>query len=947
MKIPKTKKLNKFKNTIKVLVIGLSLVLSIVAPNTNIHAEPLSTSENLVTVDKTSEKMEEFNKFKIRLDINTGKVEDSVEAIGNDIVLVLDTSGSMGSKGIKAVKEAAKKLLQNNDLASNSKNTFSIVSFASSVKTHLAKGTAQQAINALDKLPGSDGGTHLQAGLKTARDILTNSENGYIVLLTDGEPTYSYDLNTDKNGYINGTFTKTTQADRALGYSQNYYYTDAAINYDETKGTGKSNYKFGNIRLIQNGNEVGRLETDSYLLAENIALVAKQTGHKIFTIGYNTGSTVNNFLKRVASQGEGFAQTTSGDLSGIFNNIANSITTSYNTMIKGGVVTDPMSKYVNLLGLENGTYQYNDPRLVGIANLSQGSITVNGNKITWNVGDVQKESNVYLEYYVELKEEYIDGTPYDANDTTTLKYNDYLDKSSSINFPIPKVMEEIPIDSAALTVKKVVTNSSDDREFMIRVIGHDITDTNTVIYKTDLLLKNNESVTLEDLPFGKYTVSETVPMEYSLTGSDIGHSQETMTNGQEIELIQKVGQNEGYVVLTNNFGHVGFFKASDEKTNYLPAGENIVNNYQVNIDGNVKQTVSKAPQDVILVLDRSGSMNDDMGNRSKLQVLKTNVISFVKKLYEHNPESRVSVITFAGDDANGSITSNNFVKLSDVRSNRETWYTYLTKDKGGINGISATGGTPTDVGLYAARNQLAAATGSNNKSVILFTDGEPGSNGFQIGTNYRTNGYRVGAEAINQAEFIKGSGQLKNVNNYIMRNSSAYYGSRYEIVTSNRTSSNNTNDYGNRNRSGQGLSTKLFVIGINSSNGSQFNDFLTRVASPGHYTKANDSAAMEEAFNSIFTSITSMDTDVAIRLKYDATKFTPTDLQGGITGGSGINAYIEWTNIIDKETGTFAVKGIRFKNIVANAGQPELSVAGYKNGVETQLAKQNVSIVGN
>lgn len=946
MKIPKTKKLNKFKNTIKVLVIGLSLVLSIVAPNTNIHAEPLSTSENLVTVDKTSEKMEEFNKFKIRLDINTGKVEDSVEAIGNDIVLVLDTSGSMKSSGIEAVKKAAKTLLQNNDLIANSKNTFSIVSFASDVKTHLTKGTAQQAINALGKLPRSDGGTHLQAGLKTARDILTNSKNGYIVLLTDGEPTYSYDLNKDRNGYINGTFAKTTQADRVLGYNQNYYYTDAAINYGETIGTGQNNYKFGDISLIQNGNYVGELETDGYLLAENIALAAKQTGHKIFTIGYNTGSTVNSFLKRVASQGEGFAQKTSGDLSGIFNNIANSITTSYNTMIKDGVVTDPMSKYVNLLGLENGTYQYNDPRLAGIANLSQGSITVSGNKITWNVGDVQKESSAYLEYYVELKEEYINGTPYDANDTTTLKYNDYLDKTTSVNFPIPKVMEEIPIDSAALTVKKVVTNSSDDREFMIRIVGYDIADTNTVIYKTDLLLKNNESVTLEDLPFGKYTVSETVPMEYSLTGSDIGYSQETMMNGQEIELIQKVGQNEGYVVLTNNFGHVGFFKASDEKTNYLPAGENIVNNYQVNIDGNVKQTVSKAPQDVILVLDRSGSMNDPMGrNQTRLDVLKTNVINFINKLYEHNPNSRVSIITYSSSSS-GTLTSGGFVTLSDNRRYDETWHTYLTKNNGAIKNITATGGTPTDIGLYEARNQLANATGSNNKSVILFTDGEPGNNGFDTSNYYYINGYRVGAEAINQAEFIKGIGRLTNVNNYISYDDVRYYGSRYDDVTSNRSSSN-SNSSGNRDRSGQGLGTKLFVIGINSSNGSQFNDFLTRVASPGHYTKANDSAAMEEAFNSIFTSITSMDTDVAIRLKYDATKFTPIDLQGGTVGGSGVNSYIEWTNIIDKETGIFAVKGIKFKNIVANAGQLELSVAGYKNGQETQLANQNVSIVGN
>ena len=36
----------------------------------------------------------------------------------------------------------------------------------------------------------------------------------------------------------------------------------------------------------------------------------------------------------------------------------------------------------------------------------------------------------------------------------------------------------------------------------------------------------------------------------------------------------------GYVTLTNSFGHVGFFKATDEKTNYLPAGSETINNYE-------------------------------------------------------------------------------------------------------------------------------------------------------------------------------------------------------------------------------------------------------------------------------------------------------------------------------------------------------------------------------
>ena len=39
---------------------------------------------------------------------------------------------------------------------------------------------------------------------------------------------------------------------------------------------------------------------------------------------------------------------------------------------------------------------------------------------------------------------------------------------------------------------------------------------NAVIYKTDLILKNNEEVLLENLPFGKYAMRGNCSMEYKL-----------------------------------------------------------------------------------------------------------------------------------------------------------------------------------------------------------------------------------------------------------------------------------------------------------------------------------------------------------------------------------------------------------------------------------------------
>lgn len=437
-------------------------------------------------------------------------------------------------------------------------------------------------------------------------------------------------------------------------------------------------------------------------------------------------------------------------------------------------------------------------------------------------------------------------------------------------------------------------------------------------------------------------------MEYKLESTESGYAQTNLSSGNIIELSQNKDAANGYVTLTNSFGHVGFFKATDEKTNYLPAGSETINNYEYNVSGNVKSTTVKAPQDVVLLLDKSGSMDESMNGSSRLTHLKNNVIKFITKLYEHNPDSRVSVITFAYS-ADGSITNNNFVKLSDIKSGNETWYTYLTKNNGGIKNIKASGGTQIDLGLYEVRNQLSSATGENNRSVIVFTDGQPGNKGFNTSYNdYDDNGYRVGAEALNQADFIKFSGNLTGINNYIeSSNGSKYYGHKNDDITKNR-SNNNSNDAGNRtNRSGKGLGKTIFTIGLNSNNSSLFDSFLTRLASEGHYTKANNSSAMENAFNSIFTSITTMDTDVDIRVKYDANKFEVIDAQGGKLGGSGTNAYIEWKDIIDETTGKFVIEGIKFRNIVADAGEPQLTVQGYKDGVTTDLEAAEIKKVGN
>ena len=111
-------------------------------------------------------------------------------------------------------------------------------------------------------------------------------------------------------------------------------------------------------------------------------------------------------------------------------------------------------------------------------------------------------------------------------------------------------------------------------------------------------------------------------MEYKLESTESGYAQTNLSSGNIIELSQNKDAANGYVTLTNSFGHVGFFKATDEKTNYLPAGSETINNYEYNVSGNVKSTTVKAPQDVVLLLDKSGSMDESMNGSSRLTHLK-------------------------------------------------------------------------------------------------------------------------------------------------------------------------------------------------------------------------------------------------------------------------------------------------------------------------------------
>lgn len=112
--------------------------------------------------------------------------------IPRDLVLVLDTSGSMDNVKMDQARKALKHCLSN----LNAGDRFAIVSFSTNVRTYrdaLVEANGEQLDNAKKWVDGlkAGGGTAIQTALDTALEMRTKDDGRSftVVFLTDGQPT--------------------------------------------------------------------------------------------------------------------------------------------------------------------------------------------------------------------------------------------------------------------------------------------------------------------------------------------------------------------------------------------------------------------------------------------------------------------------------------------------------------------------------------------------------------------------------------------------------------------------------------------------------------------------------------------------------------------------------------------------------------------------------------
>lgn len=227
------------------------------------------------------------------------------------------------------------------------------------------------------------GGTHIQAGIHLAQQILDADKREkvkkLIVVLSDGEPTYSYpftatgtftgctktnwweDCNARLTSY--GAFTAVYSKTIGDGTSFSGMETDNGIfnwNWENSgnasvSGTCNKNHdrtQYGAYAV--NGTFTARGSSNHGVGTIWEAKQAKAKGTEIFAVGFDIGSSGNayNTMTGVATDAEHYKAATTTDISFIFNTIADTITQA---IAKDAKLTDPLGTGFTLTTSEGGT----------------------------------------------------------------------------------------------------------------------------------------------------------------------------------------------------------------------------------------------------------------------------------------------------------------------------------------------------------------------------------------------------------------------------------------------------------------------------------------------------------------------------------------------------------------------------------------------------------------
>lgn len=174
-----------------------------------------------------------------------------------------------------------------------------------------------------------------------------------------------------------------------------------------------------------------------------------------------------------------------------------------------------------------------------------------------------------------------------------------------------------------------------------------------------------------------------------------------------------------------------------------------------------------------------------------------------------------------------------------------------------VDGLSANGGTQAGKGMTEANTVLGQARADASKTAIFFTDGQPGDYGFD-GT--------VANDAISQAGIMKANG------------ASVYSVGIFEGADPAADVSKVTSD------SDATLKSNAFMQGVSSNypDATAYTQLGTKAADANYYLAASDADALNTVFDTIWGEVSS-NPDSPIQ----------TESQGGTTAGNGVVTFTD------------------------------------------------------
>lgn len=387
--------------------------------------------------------------------------------------------------------------------------------------------------------------------------------------------------------------------------------------------------------------------------------------------------------------------------------------------------------------------------------------------------------------------------------------------------------------------------------------------------------------------------------------------------------------------------------------------------YQIDLTAAAKSNIVTHTKacDIVLVLDRSGSMNFHMDgdhggwtpdtSKERVKALVASVNAFLTTIQESSPDSRVAIVSYAGD----ATIDSNLVSVTDPSDSKNVNPVLTTA----VNGLEnrCNGGTQSGKGLQQAVNIFNSVEKSdpnydNTRVTVLFTDGKPGDSDWS-GTD---EGYDVAQQSVHWSTILKhAKGDTFNLQANV--EGQDFYGQRFPWYSP-KYGVSNYSDFqkGSANKDDwnwTGCGSTVYCVGLGlkasggkDSEGCKINEYMYRVSSHrpdgshvdnnrvneweletdsweglytdartrnhenGYYLTTDNAAELQRIFTQIAQQTGEAVKDVTIRDEISES-FVPCDAAGNAytvgdtitsNGKTGTvrqeangNYYIEWTNV--------------------------------------------------